>query len=129
MSFLTQIRIGAWISKWVSRIFRSTKIVSSKPKFKKGDLIGKARPSYLEDWEIWDGSEAMEVLDIGRSHYKVWYRDADKFKSTYSKLDLNGEKYSNWPIESTDREYVKIGVSTRGATYAFDSELSDLIGD
>jgi hypothetical protein len=124
MSFLTQIRLGAWLSKILSKILRTKPLV---PKFKVGDLIAKVRPASLEEWEKWDGFEPMEILAVGKNHYKLWYQNAEKFKSTYSKLDLNNEPYTNWPFESTEKEYEKIGVSSKAATSSFDTELSDLI--
>lgn len=124
MSFKAQL----WIGSLILWIFEKLSIKPRfRPKFKAGDIIRKKRPKDTEDWEVWDGQEPMEILDVGKKFYKIWYLDVPKYLSVYGKQDVNGEKYVNWEIQGTDREYEKIGISQRFINKTFDKDMKDLL--
>lgn len=129
MSFLSQIKFGRWVARFLAKILGMDSYRPYSAKFSKGDVIRKKRPKDAEDWEVWDGQEPMEILDIGRKNYKVYYENKEKFKNTYSKLDINGHNYANWRIRETDDDYEKIRVSNSHIATSFDKELEDMLDE
>jgi hypothetical protein len=129
MGFSSQLAIGRFIGRFFINLWS---FISRKtyPKFKKGDIVQKVRPKHLEDWEEWEGSEPMEVLDVGHTHYKVFYEDTLKHnQSTYFKKDKKGNMYINWSIRDIDSSYKKIRVSVRFRQENFKTELNDILDD
>jgi hypothetical protein len=129
MGFLRQIRLGRWIVNILLKLFGNNKEPTNFSRFKIGDMIRRKRPAHMEDWEIWDGQDPLEILAVGREHYKVWYVDSAKYKSTYSKMDISGNPYINWSITQTDKDYEKIGTSPNHVVKVFDKDLEDLLDE